>query len=95
MVISAAHIQFFPYPDKSDYYRKRTNTQVPLKWMAPEAILEAKYTVKSDVWSFGVFGFEVTSFGMTPYGALGGQELVTELERGYRLAQPAACPDEV
>jgi serine/threonine protein kinase len=87
------HRQFCLFaPDESDYYRKRTNTQVPLKWMAPEAILEAKYTTKSDVWAFGVLGFEVTSFGMTPYGALGGVELMAELQNGYRLPQPPTCP---
>jgi serine/threonine protein kinase len=78
--------------DERDYYRQQTNSKVPLKWMAPEAIKEAKYTSKSDVWAFGVLGYEVTSFGMTPYGALGGQELMSELERGYRLPQPPACP---
>ena len=81
--------------DEQDYYRKRTQAVVPLKWMAPEAIKEAKYTSKSDVWAFGVLGYEVTSFGMTPYGALGGQELMAELEHGYRLPQPSACPDHL
>ncbi len=65
---------------------------VPLKWMAPEAIREAKYTIKSDVWAFGVLCYEVTSLGMTPYGALSGHELIAEIERGYRLPQPPACP---
>jgi serine/threonine protein kinase len=65
---------------------------VPLKWMAPEAIKEAKYTIKSDVWAFGVLCYEVTSLGMTPYGALSGHELMAEIERGYRLPQPPACP---
>ncbi len=78
--------------DENDYYRKRTQTLIPLKWMSPETIKDARYTHKSDVWAFGVLGFEVMSFGMTPYGALGGQELMTELERGYRLPQPPACP---
>jgi serine/threonine protein kinase len=60
--------------------------------MAPEAIRDAKYTIKSDVWAFGVLCYEVTSLGMTPYGALGGHELMAEIERGYRLPQPANCP---
>ena len=59
--------------------------------MAPEAIKEAKYTSASDVWAFGVLAYEVTSLAMTPYGALGAQELVAELQRGYRLPQPPGC----
>eukprot|EP00497_Spongosphaera_streptacantha_P004724 TRINITY_DN561_c0_g1_i1.p1 TRINITY_DN561_c0_g1~~TRINITY_DN561_c0_g1_i1.p1 ORF type:complete len:306 (-),score=42.25 TRINITY_DN561_c0_g1_i1:488-1405(-) len=35
-----------------------TNTG-PLKWMAPEQIKEASSTFKSDVWSFGVFVWEL------------------------------------
>jgi serine/threonine protein kinase len=81
--------------DERDYYRKSSLAVVPLKWMAPEAIREAKYTIKSDVWAFGVLCYEVASLGMTPYGALSGQELMLELERGYRLPQPAACPSDL
>ncbi len=78
--------------DERDYYRQQTKTAMPLKWMAPETVLEAKYSAKSDVWAFGVLCYEVTSLGMTPYGALGGQELMAELQRGYRLPQPPMCP---
>lgn len=28
----------------------------PLKWMSPEAIKDKVYSIKSDVWSFGVVG---------------------------------------
>ena len=63
--------------------------------MAPEAIKEARYTTASDVWAFGVLAYEVTSFAMTPYGALSGPELMAELETGYRLPQPPACPEKM
>ena len=78
--------------DERNYYRQQTNSVVPLKWMAPEAIKEARYSNKSDVWAFGVMLYELTSLGMTPYGALGGQELLSELDGGYRLPQPPLCP---
>jgi serine/threonine protein kinase len=78
--------------DERNYYRQQTNSVVPLKWMAPEAIKDARYSNKSDVWAFGVLLYEVTSLGMTPYGALGGQELLNELDGGYRLPQPPLCP---
>ncbi len=60
--------------------------------MAPEAVAEARYTVQSDVWAFGVLLWEVVTYAMTPYGALAGPELVAELARGFRLPPPQDCP---
>jgi serine/threonine protein kinase len=38
----------------------------PLKWMAPECLYERKYSIKTDVWAFGVTLFEIVSRG-EPY----------------------------
>jgi hypothetical protein len=37
----------------------------------------------------------VTSFAAVPYGALTGEELMSEIESGYRLPQPADCPAQL
>jgi len=34
-------------------------TTGPLKWMAPEALIDKVYTQKTDIWSFGVLIFEI------------------------------------
>lgn len=34
---------------QSDYYKKVTEGKLPIKWMAPEALIDRKYTTKSDV----------------------------------------------
>ena len=45
--------------------------QVPAKWMAIESLIEGRYTLASDVWSYGVLCWEVFTFGADPYpGAL-------------------------
>jgi len=31
----------------------------PIKWMSPESVLKREYSIKSDVWSFGVVMYEV------------------------------------
>lgn len=41
------------------------NTKFPVKWTAPEALEHRRFSVKSDVWSFGVVIFEVRARGLS------------------------------
>ena len=42
-------------------------TKFPIKWTAPEAAFERRFSVKSDVWSFGILLYELVTFGRIPY----------------------------
>ena len=72
-------------------YEKETRLLVPWKWMALEYLTRDIFTLNSDVWSFGVLFWEIFSFGRTPYGQQGYDELLEQLENGYRLQ----CPKQV
>lgn len=39
----------------------------PIKWTAPEAANYSKFSIKSDVWSFGILLTELVTYGRIPY----------------------------
>lgn len=45
---------------ENNYYNASSGT-VPVRWTAPEALQRAVYTSASDVWSYGVVCWEVSS----------------------------------
>ena len=56
--------------------------------MAPESLNEMVFSSQSDVWSFGVVLWELFSLGKTPYPGMGLNELIRELQSGYRMNKP-------
>ena len=52
---------------KEDEYEARVGARFPIKWTAPEAINYSKFSIKSDVWSFGILLTELITYGRTPY----------------------------
>jgi serine/threonine protein kinase len=67
-----------------------TTEHNPARWMPLEAIREAKFSHKSDVFAFGVLMWEVLSMGATPWGAFGVHEFTGALARGERMLLPDA-----
>ena len=44
-----------------------SGAKFPIKWTAPEAAMYGKFTIKSDVWSFGILLTEIITRGRIPY----------------------------
>lgn len=57
-------IFFFFLPDKTS---PPAGAKFPIKWTAPEAALYGRFTIKSDVWSFGILLTELATKGRVPY----------------------------
>lgn len=76
-------------------YCRFNNMQVPLRWMAPEAIFDGKFSEKSDVWSYGVLTWEIFACGQTPYHDRSNEEVLECIKDDLRLPKPDDCPETV
>ncbi|XP_030622042.1 tyrosine-protein kinase ITK/TSK [Chanos chanos] len=78
-----------------DQYTSSHGSKFPVKWSAPEVIRYCRFSSKSDVWSFGVFMWEVYSEGRLPYENRTNGEVVEALTAGMRLLKPRLSPQTV
>lgn len=74
-------------------YTAREGAKFPIKWTAPEAALLNKFSIKSDVWSFGILLTEVITYGRIPYPGMNNAEVLQQVEKGYRMPCPHQCPE--
>ncbi|XP_036103648.1 tyrosine-protein kinase FRK [Molossus molossus] len=80
--------------DNEDIYESRHEIKLPVKWTAPEAIRANKFSIKSDVWSFGILLYEIITYGKIPYSGMTGAQVIQMLSQNYRLPQPSNCPQQ-
>jgi len=78
-----------------DVYSIKKSKKLPVKWMAPESIVDGIFNIKSDIWSFGILLWEMATMGGIPYPTLTNSELCKLLKTGYRMERPDMCSDEV
>ncbi|XP_069938737.1 uncharacterized protein [Cherax quadricarinatus] len=78
-----------------DYYKVGGSRMLPVRWMAHESIMYGKFTLESDVWSFGVVLWEIYSFGKQPYYGNSNENVVKLIFQGILLSPPDTCPPQV
>ncbi|XP_048349999.1 receptor-type tyrosine-protein kinase FLT3 [Sphaerodactylus townsendi] len=77
-------------------YIVRGNARLPVKWMSPESLFEGIYTIKSDVWSYGILLWEIFSLGVNPYP---GMQVDTNfyklIKNGFKMDCPFYATEEI
>ncbi|XP_071350437.1 macrophage-stimulating protein receptor isoform X2 [Trachinotus anak] len=78
-----------------EYYsiQDHKRAKLPVKWMAIESLQTQKFTIKSDVWSYGILMWELLTRGASPYPEVDPYDITHYLLKGRRLPQPQFCPD--
>lgn len=77
-------------------YKKTSDTPLPFKWLALEAITDQVFNSKTDAWSFGVLMWELFSMGSAPYpGMDADDQLFSKIRDGYRMAKPELSTQEM
>lgn len=62
-------------------YERKSEGRLPIRWMAPESLYDNIFSVKSDIWSFGVLTWEIVTLGSTPYPGLAAAEVYIGCEK--------------
>ncbi|XP_017266254.1 tyrosine-protein kinase JAK2a isoform X2 [Kryptolebias marmoratus] len=96
-------------PQDKDYYQVANPGESPIFWFAPES-LNNKFSVASDVWSFGVVLYELFTYsdkncappvifmenmGNEKHGHMILVHFFGLLRNGFRLPAPDNCPTEI
>ncbi|XP_019935649.1 insulin-like growth factor 1 receptor [Paralichthys olivaceus] len=78
---------------ETDYYRKGGKGLLPVRWMSPESLKDGVFTTNSDVWSFGVVLWEISTLAEQPYQGLSNEQVLRFVMEGGLLEKPQNCPD--
>ncbi|XP_060829853.1 vascular endothelial growth factor receptor 3-like isoform X1 [Bombus pascuorum] len=75
---------------------KKKTRHLPIRWMSPEALHNLAFSSKSDVWSYGVVLWEISTLGAFPYANVQDDRLFRYIvhENG-RLEQPDNVPSNI
>ena len=71
----------------AEYTYISTSDHMPARWLPLEAIRDAEYSHKSDVFSFGVLMWEICTLGKPPWGTFG----ITDSMEGKNARIGSAC----
>ncbi len=54
---------------------------LPIRWMPPEALLYGRFTVESDIYSYGVLLWELFTYALQPFYGYSNDEVVKFIKK--------------
>ena len=66
-----------------------------IRWMPPEVLEHSRFSVQSDVWSFGVLLTEIVSKGETPYKHFTDHDVRGKINAGEIMTKPDGCDNRM
>ena len=80
----------------TDYYKVAgSQALLPVRWLPPESFLYRKFTIESDLWSYGVVLWEIFSYGKQPWFQYSNHEVISHILNGNILECPENCPNDL
>ncbi|KAJ1368997.1 hypothetical protein KIN20_030364 [Parelaphostrongylus tenuis] len=76
-------------------YQLKTAMKLPIRWLAPETITTFVFTLKTDVFSFGVLVYEIFADGAEPWDGQTNAEVKAAVIGGKCLSFPKCTPDKL
>lgn len=64
---------------------------IPLKWLAPERLLQRPAGIRGDIWSFGILLYEMVTLGAPPYPEVPPVSILQHLQRRKIMKRPSSC----
>ena len=84
---------------ENDIFKAPEGSKFHTKWTAPEAAWSGIFTIKSDVWSFGIVLWEIITHGLAPYPGMTDAEILERIKTRsimyYRMGCPPNCPQKL
>ena len=59
-----------------EHYTMKENHKIPVAWYPPESIKDRLFSIKSDVWMFGVTVWEVFTFCDRPWPRMSAAQVI-------------------
>ena len=80
--------------ENNNEYIASSEAKVPIRWLAPESLIEARYTIESDVYMFGSCLFEMFARQKPFYWIQDIDEVNQERRKGLKLDLRLHCPKD-